>query len=351
MPGQPITLHVLTQHLDGGLLLAEPLLLDGVAVCHDDAAKVTADVERLAAEAVGRVAPMDWHRIVLPGEPELGAVTVEVEPPKKRPGWATPVSLTARYVRWRHGDDGVVGYFPALGIEVIADSPEAFDRVAPGHVLTALKRTGAGASLYRIAQLRRSGDLELSTTQAVVDIRTPKQRYADQRDEDEQKKKPVIEQVGRVLTAEPLEPAYEVDDVVARLADALAGRTPTSVLLVGPAGVGKSAAFRELVRRRADFALAATPFWGTSGARLVAGQTGFGMWQERCAQLCREAAKHRAVVHLGSLVELMEVGQSEMVSQGIATFLKPFVARGDLLAVAECTPEQLSVVERRDPGL
>src|SRR6185369_4026375 len=82
---------------------------------------------------------------------------------------------------------------------------------------------------------------------------------------------------------------------------------------------------------------------------LVAGMTGFGMWQERCGRVVREAAKAKAILHLGNLVELMSVGKSTHNQQGIASFLRPHMARGELLAIAECTPEQLAVLEREDP--
>src|SRR5205807_1977241 len=134
----------------------------------------------------------------------------------------------------------------------------------------------------------------------------------------------------------------EADSLVDRLAEALTSRGPRSVLLVGPSGVGKTAAVHELVRRRGRYGLGRTPFWATSGARLVAGMSGFGMWQERCRRLWREASSRRAILHLGNLVELLEVGKSEHHSQGVATFLRPYLGRGDLLAVAECTPEQVA---------
>ncbi len=53
----------------------------------------------------------------------------------------------------------------------------------------------------------------------------------------------------------------------------------------------------------------------------------------------------------GNLIELLEVGQSEHSTQGIASFLRPKMARGELPAVAECTPEQIPILERRDPQL
>jgi ATP-dependent Clp protease ATP-binding subunit ClpC len=106
-----------------------------------------------------------------------------------------------------------------------------------------------------------------------------------------------------------------------------------------------------LVRNRAKFNLTENEFWATSGARLIAGQSGFGMWQERCQKLIAEAKKRSAILHLGNLIELLEVGKSTSSTQGIASFLRPKIARGEIVVVAECTPEQLPILERRDPQL
>ncbi|HEU4794798.1 MAG TPA: AAA family ATPase, partial [Pyrinomonadaceae bacterium] len=143
----------------------------------------------------------------------------------------------------------------------------------------------------------------------------------------------------------------EVEDAVARLAEALTGKAARSVLLVGKAGVGQTAVFNELVRRRAEFNLESTPFWGTSGSRLVAGMSGFGMWQERCDAVWREAEKTNAVVHFGNLVELMDTGKYEGNTQGVASFFRQRFMSNQALAVVECTPEQLSLIEREDPAL
>jgi hypothetical protein len=40
-----------------------------------------------------------------------------------------------------------------------------------------------------------------------------------------------------------------------------------------------------------------------------------------------------------------------MIGQGIASFLRPYIARGELLAIVECTPEQVPVIEKQDPHL
>jgi DNA polymerase III delta prime subunit len=74
------------------------------------------------------------------------------------------------------------------------------------------------------------------------------------------------------------------------------------------------------------------------------------MWQERCNSLWQEAEKTHAIVHFGNLVELVDTGKSEYDTQGLASFFRQRFARRQALAILECTPEQLSVVEREDPG-
>ena len=74
------------------------------------------------------------------------------------------------------------------------------------------------------------------------------------------------------------------------------------------------------------------------------------MWQERCDALWQEAEKTNAIVHFGNLMELMDTGKSEHNTQGLASFFRQRFARRQALAILECTPEQLSVVEREDPG-
>lgn len=158
-------------------------------------------------------------------------------------------------------------------------------------------------------------------------------------------------QAAAKVATPPSPSAFEMEAELTKLAEALAGAHRRSILLVGPAGSGKTALVRELARRRSEFGFGQTPFWSTSGARLMTGPIGFGMWQERCQKLCVEAAKSNSILHLGNLGELLEVGKARRGQQSVGGFLRPQIARGDILAIAECTPEQVSVIERNDPHL
>ena len=93
-----------------------------------------------------------------------------------------------------------------------------------------------------------------------------------------------------------------------------------SVLLVGPSGVGKTAVVHELVARRRELGLGRSAFWSTTGARIVAGMSGYGMWQERCQQIVKEVSGAGAVLHVENLVELLGVGRGSDDEQGLAAF-------------------------------
>ncbi len=252
-------------------------------------------------------------------------------------------------VVWEHDGGYILARIPALGIEVITTTRDDLDAVLRRDSLNALRRLNWTTGLKSLSGLQGSA-VRLEWVSVEVVVPSLKER-ATRKDDGEGGKKSVWKAVTSPIAADRLPPAFEVDEAVTRMVESLGGNQPQSVLLVGPSGVGKTAAFGELVRRAAQFHLGDISFVRTSGARIVAGQTGFGMWEERCQDLIREAGEKRAVLHVGSLVELMEVGKSEGNPSGIATFLRPAVARGALLCVAECTPEQLSLIEKEDAQL
>lgn len=354
MPVHEFDLAILLRTLDDDVFLAEALLFPEVSRFGDDPEKLRRAVIKNAVRIIETEAlPRVWTRLK-PASFESFEINLVLDPPEKRLTWREPIELRLDVLRWSQSESAHIALIPALGIEVLStklnDLLENADQksMLQRHARAELQRRGALANLFSLILLNRTRALTVARAFFQADIRSPKQVMGAAGKKEE--KKSTLEQTAVDLTTQQLSPAFEVDEVVENLAEALVGQSASSVLLVGKAGVGKTAVVHELVRRRGSFGLGTTPFWSTSGARLVAGMTGYGMWQERCDSLWQEAEKSNAIVHFGNLVELVDTGKSEHNTQGLASFFRQRFARRQALAILECTPEQLSVVEREDPG-
>jgi ATP-dependent Clp protease ATP-binding subunit ClpC len=350
MPQFHLRAAALIQSLEGELLLAEALLFPGALCLHSAPARLRQMLARRLRELVKQLPPGNVYRHRLAELPEVREVQVAVPPIQGNLGRQTPVTLTFRYVQWLHGEEASIAYVPALGIEVLAESEKQLAEQLVPQIRSALARRKSAESLRDLVWLGQVRDLRVKPLPLKVKLPTLKQAAQKARDQDT-KQKSVLKECATDLAKQSLRPIYERDEQVRRLAELLTARQPRSVLLIGPSGCGKTAIVHELARRRAQFSLARTPLWTTSGSRLVAGMSGFGMWQERCDKLVREASRTKAIVHLDNLVELIEVGKGGGNTQGIAAVLRPAIARGSLLAICECTPEQLAIIEREDPQL
>ncbi len=347
-------LAILLQNLDDDTFLAEALLFPEVSRFGDDPEKLKRAIIKNATRIIETEAlPRVWTRLTTAGFRSF-EFYVYLPPPANHSTWREPIELKLDAVVWSQGEAAHIARIPALGIEVfstkLSDLQPTQNQMSllQRHARAELQRRGAWVNLLSLLLLNRTRELTTFPVAYTADIRSPKQVMINAGKTEQ--KKSTLEQIAVNLTTQKLTPAFEVDQMVENLADALVGNAASSVLLVGKAGVGKTALVHELVRRRGRFGLGATPFWSTSGARLVAGMTGYGMWQERCDALWQEAEKTNAIVHFGNLVELVDTGKSEHNTQGLASFFRQRFARRQALAILECTPEQLSVVEREDPG-
>lgn len=350
MPTHFFPLTILTQHLEDETYISEALNFPETSRFHtkEDSAKHNA---RVNADAILKSDyATNLYARIAPENAEIEEIFLEIEPPKKTTAWREAVNVKIQFVKFEREDGYFYAYIPALHIAVLSRKEKDFDEKIKTEILAALRRDGWTKSLQYLRWLERTESISVEETELAVNLPTAKQR-AIAEEKDERKEKPILEEVGADLTKINLKTAYETEKQTQLLAEIFGGNQRTSVLLVGAAGVGKTAIFNEMVRRRNELGLKEFKFWATSGARLIAGQTGFGMWQERAAKLVDEAKKQNAILHLGNLVELLEVGKSNHSAQGIASFLRPKIARGEIVVLVECTPEQIPVLEKRDPNL
>jgi ATP-dependent Clp protease ATP-binding subunit ClpA len=336
---------MLWQVLDNRLLLGEAIGFAEVTRLHANPEKLRDQLGRNIRRLMEEGAPAALYRRHLALDPVVASVSFTLE--SSDGAWREPLPLTFPLIRWTHPSGMGLAFVPALGIFIVSEKAAKLDDRLIDDIRAALAR-GKRVTLPRLVGLQRSSKLHLARVPVSVHLRSARARaqLAEQGTQTS-----VLAQVATDVHVEPATPFVGRETLLAHLAELLSGRHPRSVLLVGDSGVGKTALFRALAVQRGKYQLGASRFYLTSGARLVAGMCGYGMWQERCQQVVREASRKGAVLHVGNLVELMSVGKSEHNRQGLAAFLRPYLARGDLLAVAECTPEQAALIEREDPHL
>ena len=171
---------------------------------------------------------------------------------------------------------------------------------------------------------------------------------------------------GRLLPGRP-RPAYRE-----RLTRMLTGKRASSVLLVGPPGVGKTTIVQQLI---ADL-LAADGYtthgnldrcrevWRISGRRLIAGMSYVGQWEERAIGLIRRASSarlrrdpdhrqgaRRIVLWIEDLHAFGRIGRTVESDRALADVFQAPLARGEITVIGECTPGQLQVLEDDAPAL
>ncbi|HTI72475.1 MAG TPA: AAA family ATPase [Candidatus Limnocylindria bacterium] len=367
MANETFQLVTVTRALEGEVELMEALGVPEVSALGTPGGNADAILEakaRAILEDADQTPPFWVHRRHIPSPVELDSVEVTFNPPKRNPAWQEPVRLRLEFVRWVEGELHHA-YVPAARLRVFAPRASLLGERVEQHLRLRMAALRIQNPLGYFAQLEQSGAARLGEVEVVASLKTAKQ-IASEYLKDE-KTPSALASVAEEWPAAPFLPesvrgkgadstasvpvAFEVEAELRRLSEEWSRPRPPSLLLIGPAGCGKTVILQELARRRAEFGLGTRPFWSTTGARLMSGQIGFGMWQERCQKVCREISQLNGVLHLGQLAELVEVGKTRKDQQSVGGFLRAWIARGDIVAVAECTPEQFGALERLEPQL
>ncbi|MFN6106309.1 MAG: AAA family ATPase, partial [Planctomycetaceae bacterium] len=244
------TLHVLVQEFEPGnsCRLAEALLFPeftGVGEA-DEAGPLLADSLR---EFLKQVRNENLSRRQLPGDLRPLSIQVQIKPLQRSEQWREPVELQIPAVQWRQAADCHVVAVPSLGIEVVANREQDLPDMVVEQVRLALARRRANRSLQTLARNSRNSALKIETITFEHPVLSPR-ALAEQAERPDPHDAQVF---GRVTDPVPVRSeghAWCREEPLAKLAEILRGRVPRSVLLVGPAGVGKTALVRELAARQ-----------------------------------------------------------------------------------------------------
>jgi ATP-dependent Clp protease ATP-binding subunit ClpB len=153
---------------------------------------------------------------------------------------------------------------------------------------------------------------------------------------------------------EGFDPVIGRDVEVRRLLQILERRQKNHPLLVGDAGVGKSAIVGALAMRIAagevPESLAKLSILELETGLLVAGAKLRGEIEERLRQVIAavKAGSNETLLYVNGIDSLLGQGQA---GSGVGDLLKPLLARGEVRLVASTTVDGAKKMQERDPGL
>jgi ATP-dependent Clp protease ATP-binding subunit ClpC len=166
---------------------------------------------------------------------------------------------------------------------------------------------------------------------------------------------PGLDEFGRDLTAEAaagrIDPVIGRDEEIEQTVEILARRRKNNAVLIGEAGVGKTAIAEGLALRIADGEVPAT----LQGARLVALDVGGlvagsqfrGQFEQRLKTVLQEvvASDGRVLLFVDELHTILGAGNAEGAMDA-ANMLKPLLAKGELRMIGATTLAEYRKVER-----
>ncbi|MGH3731569.1 MAG: ATP-dependent Clp protease ATP-binding subunit, partial [Micromonosporaceae bacterium] len=171
---------------------------------------------------------------------------------------------------------------------------------------------------------------------------------------------PTLDEYGRDLTAEAddgaLDPVVGREDEIEQTVEVLSRRTKNNPVLIGEAGVGKTAIVEGIAERIVDGDVPDT----LAGRRvvqldltgLVAGTRYRGDFEERIKKVIDEVREHRdqLIVFIDELHTVVGAGGAEG-AMGAGNILKPALARGDLHIIGATTLDEYRKNVEKDPAL
>ncbi|MEZ6153766.1 MAG: AAA family ATPase [Pirellulaceae bacterium] len=347
---ESITIHVPVQveYFSDQFVRGRPLGPWRLQAVGTSPSEVLKQLSKLLTKRLSETLPTDLFAGGLPAECQSWKCSVDLPPQGDDTSWEVPLQIELDCFRWQLANGHNLVRVPAVNCTLFGKPPDLDDAEIAKQARVALLRLAENQGLLALSQRFTRRSYEMHHVALAMPLGGEPER--DDRKREERKKTSALRAAASDLCKAKLAEIYGLDEKVTELADHLIGDAPQSVLLVGPAGVGKTSLLYRLVQMSSSLGLGDRRYWSTSGARIVSGMSGLGMWQQRCSKLIRQAHATKSILHLGSLFELLEAGKIDG-QPGVASMVRQSIARGKLLAIAECTPEQLSIIEREDPML
>ncbi len=292
---------------------------------------------------------VQWANRFLPDSCfERVIIPVTTPPARKQKYWTQPFQLKVWGFQYEVAGLGWVLCLPHLpGLDVVAEHREELLPKAQAQILSLLKRDLTNFTLEKMVELSRCTLLRLGHTK--LEFKRPTLHQLEQ--PNQARTKSLLDEVGQKLNPDKLRPSIGRNSEINEVLDHLTANEPLSVALIGPAGCGKTAVFFEALRRFRSLPTSrgGSPrtFYQVTASSLMAGQSGFGAWQQRCQDVIKAANEQHSIVHLGGIYELVQVGRHSTSPNGMAGVFR----QREFISVVEATPQQWSQLLESHPHL
>ncbi|OGG26430.1 hypothetical protein A2960_06145 [Candidatus Gottesmanbacteria bacterium RIFCSPLOWO2_01_FULL_39_12b] len=225
-----------------------------------------------------------------------------------------------------------------------------FEFISPEHVLLALSKEGEGLAAQTLVKFNLKTEiLNQKITGKKEDI------------EETKKKTSTLEEYTEDLTAKAarseLDPVVGRSWEIERIIHILSRRTKNNPVLIGEAGVGKTAIVEGLAERIAHGDVPETllhkKILSLDLMSLIAGAKHRGEFEERLKNLIREvkAASGAIILFIDELHNMVGAGGTGEGSMDASNILKPSLARGELQAIGTTTITEYRKHIEKDPAL